>query len=112
MDKEIIVTCKKHGIKYNAFDTHCPECFRDRSALEYVKKWLTCRLCGEIKASTQIYCGGPIDLMCDDCHKIVVKWQEAKKQQEAFWEKKHIEVGTQIFFRSTFDNDPVDVIWG
>jgi len=111
-DKEIIVTCKKHGVKYNVFDTHCSECFRDRSALDYVKKWLICQLCGEIKSSTQIYCGGPIGLMCDDCHKIVVKWEESKKKQEIYWEERHLEINTQVFFRATFDNDPIEAIWG
>jgi len=112
MDKEIWVYCKKHGIKYNVFDTHCPMCEQDRSALEYMKKWLTCQLCGEIKASTQIYCGGPVGLMCDDCAKLLRKYGELKDRFEEIHRKRRNEIDAQIFFRKTFDNDPVEVIWG
>ncbi len=111
-EKELMIRCRKHNEKYDANQGRCPKCEADVSALEHVRRVLTCQLCGEIKASTTIYCGGPIGQMCNDCRDIVYKWEDAKDAHEAFWERRRIETDSQIFFRATFDNDPVEFIWG
>ncbi len=111
-EKELIIRCSKHNVKYNAYLGRCPQCVADVSAVKHMKRMLTCQLCGEIKASTSQYCGGPVGLMCDDCRDIVYKWEEAKESAEKFWKERRIETDSQIFFRATFDNDPVESIWG
>ncbi len=111
-EKRIPMRCRKHGTKYDGWDEQCPQCLADVSAFEYVIKRLTCQLCGEIKASVTLYAGGPIGQMCDDCHEIIGKWEDAKKAYDAYMKERRFETDSQIFFRSTFDNDPVQYIWG
>jgi len=111
-EKEIIVRCGTHKEKYDAMKGRCPKCEADVSALEYMKRRMTCQLCEKIKASVQIYCGGPIGQMCDDCRAIIERWGEAKDAFDKFWEERNYEVDSQLFFRKTFDNDPVEFIWG
>jgi len=50
--------------------------------------------------------------MCDDCNEIIGKWEDAKKAYDAYMKERRFETASQIFFRSTFDNDPVQYIWG
>lgn len=111
-EKKLIIRCRKHNEKYDAYQGRCPKCEADISAFEYMKKRLTCQLCGEIKASTIVYAGGHIGQMCDDCHMIIIKSEELRESAEKFWEQRRIETASQIFFRATFDNDPVTFIWG
>jgi len=56
----------------------------DAIAKEETKKHFTCQLCGEAKESTDVYCGGPVAYMCEDCYKIVAKYRE----MEEAWKKK------------------------
>jgi len=69
-----------------------------------------CQLCGGTE-KVQMYCGGPVGLMCESCKAILTKYRYFKKRFKDFHRRRRIEVDTQIFFRATFDNDPVEFIW-
>ncbi len=111
-EKTLLIRCRKHNEKYDAMKGRCPKCVADVSAFEYMKERMTCQLCGEIKASTEIYCGGPVGQMCKRCSKILRKYWDLKKRFDEFHERRKYEYSSQIFFRKTFDNDPVESIWG
>ncbi len=70
-----------------------------------------CQLCGG-NEEVQMYCGGPVAYMCKKCKAILDKYRYLKKRLEEFHRQRRINVNTQIFFRATFDNDPVKFIWG
>lgn len=69
-----------------------------------------CQLCGGTE-KVQMYCGGPVAHMCNKCKAILTKYRYYKKRFEEFHKQRRIDTDTQIFFRATFDNDPVKFIW-
>jgi hypothetical protein len=46
-----------------------------------------CELCGtlDIVVERDFRCGGAVGCICPNCVKIVTRWEEAKKRQDAFW---------------------------
>jgi len=84
---KIPVECKRHKITYDAYDSQCPECKKEYEAGSRILRRLTCELCGEIKGTTKMYCGGPVGWMCDDCKRIVDKYMELREAHLARWEK-------------------------
>lgn len=82
-----IMKCKKHGIEFNFMVSQCPMCLADRSAYEFTLRAMTCGLCGELKSSTVIMCGGAIGRLCEDCRALIKKWEEAKKRHQERFEK-------------------------
>lgn len=84
-EMRIPIECKHHHILYDAYDTRCPECQKEFEAGERIIRRLTCDLCGELKGTTQMYCGGPVGRMCDDCKRIVHRFLELEKSYKKFW---------------------------
>lgn len=112
MEKRIPMRCRKHGTRYDAWDEQCPMCLADRSAYEYVVKRLKCGLCGKLDPTTTVMAGGIFGQLCETCIEILRKIDAAEKRRDEFHRLRRIEIDTQIFFRATFDNDPVEFIWG
>ena len=88
---QLPIECKKHHIVYDAYDTHCPECKKEYEAGDRILRRLLCQLCGELKGSTKMYCGGPVTYVCDDCRRILDKYDEFKKAYDEAWEQIKIE---------------------
>lgn len=76
-----IIKCHIHGIEYDFMTEICPKCEEERLAAKRVVRSLTCGLCGNLKASTQIMCGGAIGQLCQDCRDLIHKWESAKQRQ-------------------------------
>lgn len=70
-----------------------------------------CQLCEGTEKVT-IFCGGPVAFLCESCYNILQKYWKLKEEYETFHKRRRVEVNSQIFFRVTFDNDPVQYIWG
>lgn len=77
-----IIKCHIHGIEYDYWDEHCPLCVEEYEAAKRILRRFTCGLCGELRASTTIMCGGAIGQLCQDCRDLIHKWEDAKKRQE------------------------------
>lgn len=77
-----IIECHVHGIKYDFMNGVCYKCEEEYEAAKNVIRRLTCGLCEELKASTQIMCGGAIGLLCQDCRDLIHKWEKAKQRQK------------------------------
>jgi len=86
------IECKRHNIIYDAWDSQCPECKIEFEAGERIIKRLTCQLCGELKGSTKMYCGGPVGYLCDDCKRILDRYRDLKKSHEK-WLKQYKKTG-------------------
>ena len=86
-EMKISVECKRHHITYDCYDSQCPECKKEFEAGERILKRLTCELCGELKGTTKIYCGGPVGYICDDCKRVVDKYMVLREEHLARWEK-------------------------
>ena len=84
---KIPIECKIHHIVYDAYDSHCPECKQEYEVGNRILKRLTCQLCGELKGSTKMYCGGPVGYMCDDCKRVLDNYNELKEKYDKFWEE-------------------------
>jgi len=84
---KIPVECRRHDITYDASDSQCPECKKEFDAGSRILRRLTCQLCGEIKGTTKMYCGGPVGYMCDDCKRVVEKYMEMREEHLERWEK-------------------------
>ena len=70
-----------------------------------------CQLCDGVKKVT-IFCGGPVAFLCEKCYNILRRYWKLQEAYEEFWKERDFEIGSQVFFRKTFDNDPVEFIWG
>ena len=70
-----------------------------------------CQLCGSTE-KVGIFCGGPVAFLCKGCHEILLKYFKLKDRYDELHKRRRFEVGSQIFFRKTFDDDPVEFIWG
>ena len=81
------IECKKHHITYDAWDSTCPECKKEYEAGDRIIRRLTCQLCDQFKASTQMYCGGPVTFVCDDCKRVLDRYFEFRDKYEDFWDK-------------------------
>jgi len=97
------IKCKTHGIEYNYMVEQCPKCIEEREIAQRILRHFTCGLCGELKASTTIMCGGPIGQLCQDCRDLIHKWEDAKKRHQAFFEKRVYEGKCRAFFTSLTD---------
>ncbi len=82
-----IIECRIHGIEYDFMENLCPKCEEEHASAKRVIRVLTCGLCGEIKASTQIMCGGPIGQLCQDCRDLIHKWEDAKQRRRELIEE-------------------------
>jgi hypothetical protein len=65
----------------------CPKCEEEFKAGSRILRRLTCQLCGKIKGTTQMYCGGPVGFMCDDCKSVVNKYIELREKYKKFHEE-------------------------
>ena len=83
---KLAIECKKHHITYDAWDSACPECQKEYEAGDRIIRRLTCQLCDTFKASTKMYCGGPIGHLCDDCKRILEKYFVLKDKYDEFWD--------------------------
>ena len=99
------IKCHIHGVEYDYMNEQCPRCLENRSAYNYVLRRLTCGLCGELKASTTIMCGGPIGKLFQDCRDLIHKWEDAKKGHKAFVEKRVYEAKSRSFFLSLTEKE-------
>jgi len=86
-NKKLMITCRRHDVQYDAMKSNCPECTVEFEAGERILRRLTCQLCGELKGTTQMYCGGPVGFMCDDCKRVLDKYRELKKKYDEFHEE-------------------------
>ncbi len=85
-EMNIPVECKRHHITYDCYDFQCPECVKEYEAGSRILRRLTCQLCGELKGTTKMYCGGPVGYLCDDCKRIVDRYNELVEEHEKRWE--------------------------
>jgi hypothetical protein len=46
-----------------------------------------CGLCGSLENVVGPYGGGPVPFLCEDCHEIIEKWEEAKKRHRAWFRR-------------------------
>lgn len=76
---------------------------------KYVNK--PCQLCGSTE-KVEMFCGGPVAFLCERCYEILKKYWDLKDSYDRYHKRIRFEVGSQIFFRKTFDNDPVKFVWG
>ena len=86
MKMKMPIECKRHHITYDAYDSQCPECKKEFEAGDRIIRRLTCQLCEQFKASTKMYCGGPVTFVCDDCKRILDRYHEFKEKYDDFWE--------------------------
>jgi len=86
-DKKLMIMCKRHDIEYDAMIEHCPECKKEFDSGERIMRRFLCQLCGELKGTTKMYCGGPVGYMCDDCKRVVDKYMEMRERHLERWDK-------------------------
>jgi len=46
-----------------------------------------CTLCEESHGDTMLYCGGPVDLICPRCKKVVDKYMELREAHLERWNR-------------------------
>jgi len=91
-EMRIPVECRRHNIIYDCYDSQCPECKKEYDAGERILRRLLCDLCGELKGTTKMYCGGPVGYLCDDCKRIIDRYHDLKKSH-AKWLKHYKKTG-------------------